>query len=104
MTVQRAIEIMESFGLVPFNYGFICYDEWDTETKTIPAVEASDAVIGENGDVVVPAVEAKPEEIKVIREAGNRYSFRMDELSMFISRGLVAKLESIEARLAALEV
>lgn len=104
MTVQRAIEIMESFGLVPFNYGFICYDEWDTETQTIPAVEASDAVIGENGDVVVPAVEAKPEEIKVIREAGNRYSFRMDELSMFISRGLVAKLESIEARLAALEV
>lgn len=29
MTVQRAIEIMESHGLEPFKYGFICYDKWD---------------------------------------------------------------------------
>lgn len=104
MTVQRAIEVMESFGLNPFNYGFICYDEWDQQTETIPAVEAVDAVLDEAGNIVTPAVEAKPEEIKVIREAGNRYSFRMDELSMFIARGVSAKLESIEARLAALEV
>ena len=102
MTVQRAIEVMESFGLNPFNYGFICYDEWDEQTETIPAVEATEAVIGANGEVVVPAREAKPEEIQVIREAGNRYSFRMDELSMFISRGLVARMDSIEAKLAAL--
>ena len=102
MTVQRAIEVMESFDLNPFNYGFICYDEWDEQTETIPAVEATEAVIGANGEVVVPAREAKPEEIQVIREAGNRYSFRMDELSMFISRGLVARMDSIEAKLAAL--
>lgn len=104
MTVQRAIEVMESFNLNPFNYGFICYDEWDQQTETIPAVEASEEVLGEDGTVVKEAVEAKPEEIKIIREAGNRYSFRMDELSMFIARGVSAKLESIEARLAALEV
>jgi len=103
MTVQRAIEVMESFGLVPFNYGFICYDEWDQQTETIPAVEAVEEVLDEAGNVVTPAVEAKPEEIKVIREAGNRYSFRMDELSMFIARGVVARLESVEARLSALE-
>ena len=103
MTVQRAIAVMESFGLNPFNYGFICYDEWDQETETIPATEAVDAVLDEAGNVVTPAVEAKPEEIKVIREAGNRYSFRMDELSMFIARGVVARLESVEARLSALE-
>lgn len=29
MTVQRAIEVMESHGLDPFAYGFICYDTWD---------------------------------------------------------------------------
>ena len=104
MTVQRAIEVMESFNLNPFNYGFICYDEWEQKTETMPAVEAVDAVLDEAGNIVTPAVEAKPEEIKVIREAGNRYSFRMDELSMFIARGVSAKLESIEARLAALEV
>ena len=103
MTVQRAIEVMASFGLDPSNYGFICYDAWGTQTETIPAAEASDAVIGQNGDVVIPAVEAKPEETKVIREAGDRYSFRMDELMAFISRGVAAALEDQEARLRALE-
>jgi hypothetical protein len=29
LTVQRAMEIMESHGLKPFDYGFICYDKWD---------------------------------------------------------------------------
>lgn len=28
LTVQRAIEIMKSYGLDPMRYGFICYDEW----------------------------------------------------------------------------
>ena len=103
MTVQRAIEVMASFGLDPSNYGFICHDAWDTQTETIPAAETADAVIGQNGDVVIPAVEAKPEETKVIREAGDRYSFRMDELMAFISRGVSAALEDQEARLLALE-
>lgn len=29
MAVQRAIAVLTSFELSPFNYGFICYDEWD---------------------------------------------------------------------------
>lgn len=29
MTVQRAIEVMESHGLDPMRYGFICFDEWE---------------------------------------------------------------------------
>ncbi|HBS63067.1 MAG TPA: hypothetical protein DEB32_10190, partial [Stenotrophomonas sp.] len=29
MTVQRAIEVMQSHGLDPFAYGFICYDSWE---------------------------------------------------------------------------
>lgn len=29
MTVQRAIEILESFGLVAESYGFICHDTWE---------------------------------------------------------------------------
>jgi len=36
MTVQRAIEIMEKFGLDPMRYSFICYDKWDERTE--PAV------------------------------------------------------------------
>ncbi|HDS8977240.1 TPA: hypothetical protein QHR34_004083 [Raoultella ornithinolytica] len=84
MTVQRAIEIMESFGLVPMDYGFICYDEWE-----------------EREDVSYYDEEDKPVYITI--KAGNRFSFRFDQLNLFISRGLSAKMESIEARLQALE-
>ena len=83
MTVQRAIEVMSSFGLDPFNYGFICYDEWEQETV-------------QSGDTDNPAV-------SVVREAGNRYSFRMDELIAFIASGVSAALEDHERRLQALE-
>lgn len=38
MTVQRAIEIMQSHGLDPFNYSFICYDKWDDEFIEHPAI------------------------------------------------------------------
>jgi len=31
MTVQRAMEIMESHGLAPFDYGFICHDAWEDQ-------------------------------------------------------------------------
>lgn len=33
----------------------------------------------------------------VIREAGNRYSFRPDELLMFIARGFEARLQILES-------
>ena len=102
MTVQRAIEVMESHGLVPTNYGFICYDEWDELTEVIPAIEAKEEIIDEEGNLVQLAVEGREEQVTVIRTAGNRYSFRPDELNMFIARGLAAQLEAIEARLAAI--
>ena len=83
MTVQRAIEIMETNGLSPFAYGFICFDQWDE-------------VISEDG-------------VKV-QEAGNSYSFRIDELGLFIARGQQAAIQeqqaiiqSLTARIEALE-
>lgn len=85
MTVQRAIEILESFGLNPFNYGFVCYDEWD-QVGAAPEDTASDAA-----------------EFAIVREAGNRYSFRMDELLAFIARGLAESIAEHSARLSALE-
>lgn len=75
MTVQRAIEIMESHGLNPFGYGFICYDAW----------ESKPAVIGEDGSIIEPE-----------QAAGDRYSFRPDELLMFIARGFEARLSALE--------
>jgi hypothetical protein len=41
--VQRAIEVMESHGLDPMRYGFICYDQWP---------ESVEEIEDENGDMV----------------------------------------------------
>lgn len=60
---QQIVSIMESHGLEPFDYGFICYDEWD----------ALDAEIDDDGN-----------EVQAAREAGDKYAIRYDELSMFI--------------------
>ncbi|MNM93938.1 hypothetical protein D3C81_1063260 [compost metagenome] len=64
--VQRAIAVMQSHGLDPFRYGFICYDAW----------EESAAIVRDGGL-----------EISSARPAGDRYSFRMDELLAFIAAG-----------------
>jgi hypothetical protein len=120
MTVQRAIEIMEANNLDPFAYGFICYDEWEEQTVDHPAVEAvegkeawtetveHEAELDENGEVIkeawvevieheaIEAVEAKDAYTEVTQEAGNRYSFRPDEMLFFIARGLEARIEALE--------
>lgn len=75
-TVQRVIQIMEYFGLDAMRYAFICYDEWDAEHDS-------------DGNET--------------RAAGNRYSFRPDELMMFVARGIAARQDELEARIAALE-
>ena len=80
LTVQRAIEIMESCGLDPMHYGFICHDEWEEE----------DIIIGYEDDVN-PIIGKK--------EAGDRYSFRYDQLNLFIASGIEARLSALEDKL-----
>lgn len=114
-TVQRAIEIMQTHGLDPFNYGFICHDTWERETVEHPAVEARPAVLAVEaipvemdalGNLVTPAVPARPgypaiearaAYTEVVLEAGDRYAFRYDELAMFIAAGQEARLAALEA-------
>lgn len=74
MTVQRAIEIMKGHGLEPFDYGFICHDKW--EARRAPRSD------GRKGRLI---------------PAGDRYSFRVDELLLFIARGFDARLARLEA-------
>ena len=78
MTVQQAISIMQSHGLDPFRYGFICYDNWE---------ETPEVIDKETGDVTQP-----------YRAAGDRYSFRTDELNLFLARGFDARLTALEAK------
>ncbi|MGE8170266.1 tail fiber domain-containing protein [Pseudomonas putida] len=117
MTVQRAVEIMEANDLDPMAYGFICYDSWDAVPEnsyveqrgyiyTLNEETEEEQVVVEN---VIEEGNAFPDtgvhwkythdETVVLNEAvpaGDRYSFRYDELNLFIAAG-------IEARLAALE-
>jgi hypothetical protein len=72
LTVQRAMEIMQSCGLDPFGYGFICYDKWQ---------DSFDPISGQ-----------------LALAAGDCYAFRYDELNLFIARGLEARLEILEAK------
>lgn len=97
MTVQRAIEIMESNGLNPIAYSFICHDAWDQQVVEHPAVEAKDAALDDEGNVVEPAVEAKDAWTEVTLEAGDKYSFRAHELLLFMAAGFEARLSALEA-------
>lgn len=107
LTVQRAIAVMQWHGLSPFNYGFICYDAWPE--KIINHAEVLDDLLDENGDVVHDENGAA---VRVVvraaytetQEAGEIYSFRPDELSLFIARGQAARIDALEARLASLGV
>lgn len=81
-TVQAAIAVMQANGLDPFAYSFICYDEWQAEEPTYD----------DEGNLLTPA-----------REAGNRYSFRKEELLCFIVRALAQEIDGLADRVSALE-
>lgn len=103
LTVQRAIAVMQAHGLDPFRYGFICFDEWDEQPEVWEEWGAQEEVRDEAGNVIQPAVEAGRELVKPHRPAGSRYGFRHDQLALFLLRGLAARQDALEARLAALE-
>jgi hypothetical protein len=91
MYVQTAIEIMERHGLDPFGYSFICHDQWDDEYQEIPA----EYVENDEGDLV----EVAPAYQRLVTPAGDRYSFRPDGLSLFISAGQEQRLRKLESLL-----
>lgn len=83
LTVQRAIEIMESNNLDPMSYGFICFDSW---------AEKVEAILDSEGEAVLDADDQPT--YKVIKEAGDRYGFRYDQLNQFIIAGFNARLDA----------
>lgn len=75
---QQVISIMQSHGLDPFRYGFVCFDEWD-EQKEIK--ETGGDEFDEDGNLIRNAGYCITQDA---REAGSRYAIRYDELAMFI--------------------
>lgn len=120
MTVQRAIEVMENHLLDPLAYGFICYDEWGEKITEHPQIQAPDKMhppvvvrhaateTAEAYDEVLTEGYAEPGEVQPARTevqpAGSMYSFRPDELNLFIARGQAARQDQLERRIAAFEL
>lgn len=124
-TVQAAMQVFADNGLDAFENAPFCYDQWEAEPEQwhewpakAAVYETIPAVLGEEGEVVEPeqmvliepAVEAYRELIQPAREAGDRYSFRKEELLCGMVSALArendekdAILNGLLARVAALE-
>lgn len=94
LTVQRAIEIMTENGLDWTRYAFIGYDKWDDKIIEHPEILAQEAT--EESE----AVEYQPAWTETVLKAGDAYSFRYDQLNMFIARGFEARLQALEGALS----
>lgn len=64
LLAQTVKSVFDAHGLDAQHYGLLCLTQW-------PAVEAKDAVISDDGDLLEPAVEYCP--------AGERWGVRMEE-------------------------
>lgn len=97
LTVQRAMTILSAQGLDPLAYGFICYDTWPAQVQPSRTEQRDTGLKSATGEPIYETIVIEPE--KVI-PAGDRYSFRHDELLLFIARGFEARLSALEAAIA----
>lgn len=83
---QHFVAAFERHGLDPYRFAFICYDEWADSPE----------LIGEDGEVISPAV-----------AAGSRYGIRYEQAIILkqkqIERDHKRQLEALLARIEALE-
>lgn len=83
---QRFVEAFSRHNLNAYDYAFICYDEW----------ESSPEVIGDDGEVLSPAI-----------DAGSRYGIRYEQAIILkqkqMERDHKRQLTSLIARIEALE-
>lgn len=96
-TVQAAMAIMEAHGLDPMEFACFCYDQWEAQPEQWHEWAEE---LGEDGDVIR---EAGRELVQEAVEAGDRYSFRKEELLCLIVSAMAAQHDALEARVAALE-
>lgn len=82
ITVQRVMDILTSYGLDPMHYGFVCYDAWEEQS------------------VLSPDPDDDAKSTVTITPAGDRYSLRYAELSMFLARGMEQRISELEEKLS----
>lgn len=96
-TVQAAISIMQAHDLDWTRYSAFCYDEWEETPEQVRTWEEDR---DEDGNVTL---EAGSEITEPYRPAGNRYSFRKEELLWWCMRAMFAEHDALVKRVAAME-
>ena len=82
LIAQRIKTLFEEANINPFDYGLLCYDEWD----------AVDAKYDDEGEILSPA-----------QEAGNRYSLRYEECLCMEAAYQRYRADKLEQRLQKIE-
>jgi hypothetical protein len=111
---QQVETAMTDAGLNAGDYAFFIDDTWWEVQTEVPAVEAVDEVLDEDGNVITEAVEAQEaftrtdnyytaDEAPEGATERNRKGIRYPELLSFIGAATEQRLASIESRLDALE-
>lgn len=110
MTVQRAIEIFEDEGIDPFAYGAVCHDVWGDEFETVDAVRLPtgeyEILYDKLGNEVSrePITEEwAPAAQRQTQWAGDKFSFREQEVKWLIIKALAFDQDRTNQRLDALE-
>lgn len=108
---QRIKSAFEDRGLDAFEYGILCYDEWNDAYETVhavveqvPAVYSEDAA-GEESVILEEAYEreVEPAHERLVTPAGNRYGVRYEEALTLESALLRRSQKRLEARIKQLE-
>lgn len=79
---QEVVFILEKHKLKPFDYAFVCFDEWGAQSEI---VEKWGDEFDKDGNLTR---QSGSETVQEARKAGSRYAIRYDELSMFILAAL----------------
>ena len=93
VVAQEVSKAFSAEGIDASRYGLFCYDEWDEKWEEDTVVD-EEAVLDENGEVVVP--EKTHVARKKIRDAGNSYGIRYEEalaLECAYLRSRIAKMQ-----------
>lgn len=85
---QDVAAVFVANGLDPAAYSLFCYDEWDEQEEVWSVLPGLAAVIGEDGELIEPAVEERRMLMQPYRPAGNRYGIRYEELMAFLIAAL----------------
>lgn len=102
-TVQAAKAIMTARGLDWTQYAAFCYDTWP-EVPEIKRTWPAQPEIRDNfGAIVQEGMEAGEEIVQAYRPAGDRYSFRKEELLWWICRAMFAQQDRLRVRIERVE-